>query len=135
MELRLENVYVFLDGLKNDARRVGSFLFVRIFFILILAVNISNWALAANIFSQINAPQMALHFTVDFGIDYYGSVRKIFILPALGLLLWLINSCLMLIFSKNKDLAYISYLLLSSSLFSNIILFASLLSVYFLNFK
>lgn len=135
MYFKLEKGYIFFETIKRDLKRLSSFLFVKIFLSLVLMVNFCAWLLAAHIHSQINSQQMALHFTVDFGIDYYGSIRKIFILPSLGFLLFLINSLLLLILSRNKDLKYASYLLLSASLLCNIILFASLISVYFLNFK
>ncbi|MEA2088888.1 MAG: hypothetical protein U9O55_03560 [Patescibacteria group bacterium] len=72
-----------------------------------------------------------LHYNVYFGIDYIGDWHKIFIVPLIGIIILIINFLLaLLIYYKDK---FISYILVFTVLFVQIILFLASLSIVWIN--
>lgn len=122
-------------GIRNSFAGVFSYLYVKIYFFIILAVNIMIWLIARFIKANIGAEQAALHYNVDFGIDYYGSAGKIYIIPLLGLVIVLINFSLFAAVSGHKDRKFISHILFTAALASNLVLFVAIVSVYLVNFR
>jgi len=50
---------------------------------------------------------IVLHYNVDLGVDYFGEVKSIFILPIAGIIIFLLNGILALkIWGKNQALSY-----------------------------
>ncbi|MCK5061885.1 hypothetical protein KAR28_05035 [Candidatus Parcubacteria bacterium] len=127
--------------LKQKSRQalgeIINFLSVKIYLGFMLAVNLLVWILAAYIFTQIDRPMMALHYSVDFGIDHYGESKNIFIIPILGLIFIVFNTALLVIVgSYNKrDIKFLAHLLLVPVLIANIMLLAAVISVYLINFQ
>lgn len=95
------------------------------------------WILAVYIFTQIDQPMMALHYSVDFGIDHYGSSKNIFVIPVLGLIFIFFNIILLLVVSlyNKRDIKFLTHLLLVPALIANIMLLAAVSSVYLINFR
>jgi len=55
---------------------------------------------------QNNIP-IVLHYNVDWGVDYLGEVKSIFVLPIMGIIIILLNGFLALEFwKKNRALSY-----------------------------
>lgn len=55
---------------------------------------------------QNNIP-IVLHYNVDWGVDYLGEVKSIFVLPLVGAIIMVINGFLALkIWKKNRFLSY-----------------------------
>ncbi|MBU2082078.1 hypothetical protein KKH14_01485 [Patescibacteria group bacterium] len=55
---------------------------------------------------QSNIP-IVLHYNVNWGVDYLGEVKNIFILPVVGLLILSLNGFLAInLWGKNKTLSY-----------------------------
>ncbi len=72
-----------------------------------------------------------LHYNIYFGIDYLGAWKKIFIIPLLAFLVFLINFTLALfLYFKNK---FISYLFCGTSLYVQIIFLISSLTITWIN--
>jgi len=73
-----------------------------------LLLNISSWVwLAWNIRPQ--QENIFLHYTALFGVDLVGEWYKVFYLPIVGLLLFLINGLIgWIVFRKDKTIGYIS---------------------------
>lgn len=111
-----------------------SFFYIKIYLVLLLLLNISIWALSFFIDSKIQNQQIALHYNVDFGIDFYGDKKNIYIIPVLGLLIIIINFVLIVSVSQSRDRKFISHVLMIASLVSNIILLTAVISVYLVNF-
>ena len=44
---------------------------------------------------QNNIP-IVLHYNVDWGVDYFGEVKSIFVLPLVGIIIFLLNGVLAL---------------------------------------
>lgn len=73
-----------------------------------LAINIGLWIFLA--FSIKPSPYpLILHYNIYFGADYLGTVRQVYTLPAIGLIIIAINSVLAyLLYKKQKIISYFS---------------------------
>lgn len=136
------NINRFLSQLENFKREfesmmkiLFSYFHVKIYMLVFFVVNFLIWITARYIDSEIDEPQIALHYNVESGIDYYGDINKIYILPFLGFVIFLINYVLCANFSRHKDRRFISHILLSTTVIANIILLGGIVSVYLVNFK
>jgi len=107
----------------------------KIYLISFFIVNILEWLLSFYINKESEGSRIALHYTVDFGIDYYDFAFKIYILPFLGMMIFIINFSLLLSLFQHKARSFIFHLLLSIIVFANIILLAALISIYLVNFR
>ncbi len=74
---------------------------------------------------------VVLHYNVGGGADYFGEVRSVFILPAVGLIIFLVNFLLAAEFWK-KDRA-LSYFLSSTSVLAQFFLFIAGIALYLIN--
>lgn len=135
VEKFLNNLYLFRQNFKNYLLDLFDVLYVKIYLAAMILVNILIWVLSKFITSRIGAEQMALHYNVDFGIDYYGNVANIYIIPILGFFIILVNFFLFAFTAKYKDKIFISHLLFSSAILSNVILLAAVISIYLVNFR
>ncbi len=106
-----------------------------IFLISFLLVNSLCWYAAFKLNKYAEGSQIALHYSVDAGIDYYGESKNIFILPFLGLVVFFVNLIVFVISFKHKDKSFISYLLFVSAVLVNVVLLTAITSIYFVNFK
>jgi hypothetical protein len=123
-----------IKDFQNLVFNLFSYLYIKIYFIFLLLVNFLIWLTAFSIDSKIDGNQIALHYNVDFGIDYYGDKNKIYIIPLLGFIIILVNLFFLINMHKSRDRKFISHVLLTSALVSNIILLTAIISVYLINF-
>jgi len=130
----IDKFYLFKGALKINFLEFWRFLGVKIYFFSTIFVNILAWILARYIILESDSERIALHYNVDFGIDYYDLVSKIYIVALLGLLIFIINLFLSFFLFRHKSGKFIFYLLLSASLMVNIILVLALISIYLINF-
>ena len=74
---------------------------------------------------------IVLHYNVNWGVDYFGEVKNIFILPLVGLVIFLLNGILSLkLWLKAKSMAYF---LAAISLISEIFLWLAGIALYIIN--
>ena len=74
---------------------------------------------------------IVLHYNVDWGVDYFGEVKNIFILPLAGLVIFLLNSVLALkLWLKARSAAYF---LTATSLISEVFLWVAGIALYIIN--
>ncbi|MBI4920020.1 hypothetical protein HY838_01895 [Candidatus Azambacteria bacterium] len=74
---------------------------------------------------------IVLHYNVNSGVDYFGEVKSIFILPAAGLLIFLVNGALSANFwKKNQTL---SYFLSAAALMAQFFLVIAGIALYLIN--
>jgi len=74
---------------------------------------------------------IVLHYNVDWGVDYFGEVKNIFVLPLVGLVIFLLNGVLALrLWFKIKGLAYF---LVATSLISEVFLWLAGIALYIIN--
>jgi hypothetical protein len=130
----LNFLHVLRDDIQEQARYVFSFLHIKIFLIILSLVNAAIWGAAFYIDKKIADQRIALHYNVDFGVDYYGDISNIYIIPFLGLFFIFFNTLLLGIIKKHKDFNFLSYLLLSLSLLANLILIAAIISIFLVNY-
>jgi len=110
------------EFLKNTTNQwlLGGSLF------LIIALFLFFWFLI----KQSNIP-IVLHYNVDLGVDYFGEVKSIFVLPIVGAIIFLLNFFLALkIWKKNQAL---SYFLSTAALLCQCFLFISGIALYLIN--
>lgn len=134
MEKIINFYYLAKQIVKEQLSFALSDLFVKIYLIIAFLLNILIWVGAKYIVATIGADQIALHYSVGFGIDYYGDAGRIYIIPLLGLLFIFMNFILYIIVDKYKDKNFIAHILFSSTVVTNTILLMSMLSIYIINF-
>ena len=79
---------------------------------------------------QSNVP-IVLHYNIDWGVDYFGEVKSIFILPSIGWLIFLFNGILashLWLHSK-----VLSYFLTATTLIAQIFFWISGIALYIIN--
>jgi len=100
--------------------------------ILSLVVNVITWILLKIFIKPVDFP-IILHYNVYFGVDLTGRYANVFILPSIGIVLFLINLLLSLYFYQHKE-RIASYLLMITSLMIQLSLFVASLSVIIINY-
>lgn len=116
-----------------------TFFYIKVYLSAVLVLNILNWVIVYFINAKISQDLAVLHYNVDFGVNLIGSVKQIYVIPLLGLVIFILNLALLIfsfrlnfrIFSSGKFFAHI---LLGSALLANFFLFISLALVYLVNF-
>jgi len=125
-------LYNFSKFLENPYRED---LLVKITFIISILLNLIIWGilyLKIYPFSYLTKfGQIYLHYNIYFGIDSIGEWYKVFIIPALGLIIILLNNILAYAFYLKEKI--ISYTLNVSQLILQIILLAAAVFVILLN--
>jgi len=127
--------YLVINGLKKSLGEVFFYLHVKIYVIFSVILNTSLWLGARAIVSLAGEDQIALHYNVDAGIDYYGQASGVYVLPFLGLTILLVNFLLFWAVARSRDRKFISHLLLSNVLVVNVILVVAMYSNYLVNFR
>jgi len=131
----VNNLYIKWPKSKRYLSDIFSELHVKIYLVILFVLNSITWFAAKYIHEEIGAEQIALHYSVDSGIDFYGNIDKIYIIPLLGVFIILINFLLYSTIIIYKDRRFISYILFTTSLLCSIVLLISIISVYLINFK
>lgn len=126
-----------ISGLKT---RIRSF-FVQEYFkraiviwlvILSLAINLSEWIILKVFIKPVDFP-IILHYNVYFGVDMVGNYKSVFLIPLIGLALFLVNFLLSLYFYRSKE-RIASYLLLMAALMIQLSLLVAALSIIIINY-
>jgi len=135
--------------MKNNKKKITSgglrfqirFFFAEEFFksqvvvwllVLSAVVNLANWIIL-KIFVKPVDFQIILHYNVYFGVDDLGSWQQVFILPLMGLILFIINLALSIYFYRNKE-RIASHLLLLATLMLQLSLIVASASVIVINY-
>jgi hypothetical protein len=126
--------YQLRQSLAERFFTVFNSLAVRIYLSILLVLNVIIWIVARYIALVVDADQIALHYSVGFGIDYYGDTNQIYVIPFLGLVVIILNFILYSLVSGYRDKNYIAHVLFASALVANIILLIATYSVYIINF-
>lgn len=104
--------------------------YIRWILVLSLALNIGLFAFFLFFVKQSSIP-IVLHYNVDWGVDYFGEVKNIFILPLAGLVIFLLNGVLALkLWLKARSAAYF---LTATSLISEVFLWLAGIALYIIN--
>jgi len=119
----------------NTAQTILGLFYVRFYLIVLIGINSLIWFFAYFINFNVSQDLLVLHYNTDFGVDFIGSVIKIYIIPALGLITILLNSVLIFVFYGRGQFRFVAYLLLSAALIVNLFLLMALASIYLINFR
>jgi hypothetical protein len=130
-----ENFYLSRQKISNGIFYLSSFFFVRLYFIILLGLNIFVWLAVYLINTGVSQELIVLHYNTDFGVDLIGEVRKLYTIPTLSLIVILINGILLFAFSRRKDFKFLAHILLATALAVNLFLLAALGSIYLINFS
>ncbi|MBU1420995.1 hypothetical protein KJ978_00745, partial [Patescibacteria group bacterium] len=109
--------------------------YIRIYLIIIIAINLFMWLVAYSIYVNINHNLannnlVVLHYNVDFGIDLIGNIKKMFIIPSLSLVIAFVNIALTFLFTQYKHFKLIAHSLLGSCIIISLFLSLALTSIY-----
>jgi len=129
-----EKISMFLKRFKSLSRDLYRHVFVRIYFLLVIFINLLLWVSAYLMHRNISQEISILHYNVDFGIDLIGNKNYFFIIPLLSLFFILLNKIILLILLKKDHFKFLAYFLLGFLLLINIFLALSLFSLYLINF-
>lgn len=134
MDKILEIYYSITQIVKENLVSAFSVFIIKIYLIIALIINIISWAGAYYIAKTVGAAQIALHYSVGFGIDYYSDTEKIYTIPLLGLFIILLNFLLYTIIDDYRDRNFLAHILFSTTIAVNAILLISVCSIYIINF-
>lgn len=94
--------------------------------------NIVNWAAIVIFINRLDG-DIILHYNVYFGVDSMGDWRRIFILPVIGIILFVFNAVLAIYFHIKKE-RIASYILLLASLMAQINLIIAVAGILMINY-
>ncbi len=120
-----------LKGLLKD---VYSFLFVKIYLIILALINLFLWYFSYLMYQKNIQDIAILHYNVDFGINLIGNKSNFFVMPALSLIFIILNKVLLLLLVKKNDFKFWAYFLLSFLSLFHAFLLMSIFSIYSINF-
>jgi hypothetical protein len=97
-----------------------------------LIANAADWAILGLLMNRVDA-DVILHYNVYFGVDMLGGWKLVFVMPAVGLVLYLINAFLADYFYRNKE-RIASYVLLLAALMVQLSLIVASAAVIMINY-
>jgi hypothetical protein len=120
------------QNLLECAKESFEPLAVRILLVLNLIINIFLWIMAYQLNKIANQELVILHYNVDFGVKLIGSIKMLYVFPAISLVILFSNLTLLL--SIKRPDRFLAYLLLGVSITSSNFLFIGLGMIYLINF-
>ncbi len=135
----LNYIYLIKSKTKEGIVVFWEYLYVKIYVTGVIILVSLNWYFAYFINSKVSQDLVVLHYNVDFGINLIGDVSRIYIIPALGLFIFFINSGLAIIvnrqrFDNTNTTRLLTHFILGGALLANLFLLISLAFVYLINF-
>lgn len=127
--------------IKNLTTKEYKNLFLREFFhsslvqwmiIGSLFLNVANWGLVAFFNRPVDFP-IILHYNVYFGVDVIGAWWQVYFLPAIGLIILLINAILGFLFYNQKE-RMVAHLLMLASFIVQIIMTIAVSTLLMINY-
>ena len=88
----LNYIYLIKSKTKEGIVVFWEYLYVKIYVTGVIILVSLNWYFAYFINSKVSQDLVGLHYNVDFGINLIGDVSRIYIIPALGMFIFFINS-------------------------------------------
>lgn len=129
------NLALFRNNLAGAWSEVFSWSFSRWGVAVALALNLLDWLASFFLYRSLGDELTVLHYNVDFGIDLIGHRIQLFVNPALGLSLIILNLVMLLFFARQKHFKFVSYLLWNTAALANSFLLLGVLAVYLINFR
>jgi hypothetical protein len=126
----MRSLFTLHEGGSERLRSVGFFRFVSIVCALLLLAEVAliSWRVVPMIYGQTAVP---LHYNIHFGVDTIGDWWRIYTVPAVGLVMLLLNMGLVRYFMKGERA--LSYMSAGATLFLESILFVATIFIILLN--
>jgi hypothetical protein len=99
---------------------------------LSLVVNIADWVSLYIFVKPIDAP-IILHYNVYFGVDLTGDWKNVYILPAIGIIIFLVNLSLARYFFEKKE-RIASHVIMIATLMAQLSLLIASTSIILINY-
>ncbi len=128
-------LYTIRKNIFEGVESLFKFRHFRIYALALFLLNLFLWLSAYSIFIKSNRELIFLHSNVDIGVDLIGEAKNIFIIPILGLIIFLFNLIISSSLVKLKDFKFLSHLLLGSAVMAHVFLLVSLASIYLINYR
>lgn len=137
--LKFSSIYSGVSELRSFVSNLLTFFYIKVYLFSILGLNFLNWLFVYIINSKVSQDLTVLHYNVDFGVNLIGSVKQIYIIPFLGLIIFILNLILLafafrLNFRIPSAGKFFAHILLGASMLANFFLFLSLVFIYLVNF-
>ncbi len=100
--------------------------------VLSLFFNLAMWVSLKIFVRPVDFP-IILHYNVYFGVDSIGNYAEVYLMPAIGIILLVLNFLLSLYFYKHKK-RIASYLLLMAALMIQLSLVVASISIILINY-
>lgn len=119
-------------GLKNDWASFLATRSIKIHLLLSGVLNFIIWILAVIIFYKAEQSLLIIHYNILFGIDWVASKPTIFLLPVIGLIVFVVNTLLSWRVGKYDDLS--KHLLLGGAVVVNLFLLLAIATIWSINY-
>lgn len=96
-----------------------------------MILNLSLWLIAFRINQIVSQQLIVLHYNVDFGVNYIGNVKMLYIIPLMSLIIMILNVIVMSFFKKEF---YFHYFLISASIVCSLFLHVAIGTIFLINF-
>jgi hypothetical protein len=127
--------YLFRDQAVSAFRAVFSWRHSWVFLILNILLLSSLFLGSWKIFQDFQENILILHYNVDFGVDWIGEKKSVFLLAQIALAFFLFDFLILLIVAKKKYYRFLSFFVWGAAIISEIFLLAALFSIYLVNFR
>jgi len=128
------NFYGFRQKAGAALSAVWHFSPARFYLIGALILQLIAWWEAIYVFRHLSGNLLVLHYNVDFGVDKVADPARIFLYPALGLGIILLNFLIAALSSRRPNFKGLAQLLLAGANLFGLFLVLALMSVYLINF-
>lgn len=126
-------LYLLKEKFSRIVLNLLQFFYIKVYLVAILFLNAINWLAVYFINRRVSQDLVALHYNIDFGVNLIGSVKRIYLIPFLGLIIALLN--LILTNSLYRQDRFAVHLLLAAALLANLFLLTATASLYLINFR
>lgn len=129
------SLYLFWHELGEFLSELFSYTETKLYFVGTIIVNALAWLATYQIYhSSPLSQEIALHYNVDFGINLIGAAKNIFVIPAVGLIILVLNILLLFGLRKNfSDKRFNRQLILAFTLIANLFLLIATIILYIVN--
>ncbi len=105
----------------------------RLYFFLLLSINFFLWLIAYRLRRDVGTDQMALHYNINSGFDYYGRASEIYIIPLIGLVMIMANVFIFAGIKNTKYAKFFLHILLPAAFLVNLTLIAGIFVLKLVN--
>ncbi len=108
---------------------------IKIYSLAIICLNLLTWLAVILLVRRAGDDLLVLHYSVDFGVDLVGDPSRLYMIPVLGMVVFLSNVSLLFILYRYDNFKFFSHLLLAVATLVNLFLLISLGPIYLFNFS